>query len=155
MKKNDSSVETGFPNQIGSVVSGVCTEKILETARGYKRLGLFNEARADCAAIPEDDLSREDAQFLLIGLDLGGLAVSSGSACLVGSVQPSHVLAAMGVPAEWASATVRFSIGPQIRDEDGVEIARRVRQVVNHQRALRGWTPDPILEQTRRQELVV
>ena len=70
MKKNDSSVETGFPNQVGSVVSGVCTEKILETARGYKLLGLFNEARAECAAIPEDDLSREDAQFLLIGLDL-------------------------------------------------------------------------------------
>jgi cysteine desulfurase len=78
---------------------------------------------------------------LLIGLDLAGLAVSSGSACLVGSVQPSHVLAAMGVPAEWASATVRFSIGAHIHDEDGEEIARRIRQVVTHQRALRGWTP--------------
>jgi len=78
---------------------------------------------------------------LLIGLDLSGLAVSSGSACLVGSVQPSHVLAAMGVPADWASATVRFSIGAHIRDEDCDEIAGRVRQVVNHQRALRGWTP--------------
>ena len=89
---------------------------------------------------------------LLIGLDLAGLAVSSGSACLVGSVQPSHVLAAMGVPAEWASATVRFSIGPQIRDEDGPEVARRVRQVVEHQRALRGWTPDRILAQPVLQE---
>jgi cysteine desulfurase len=79
---------------------------------------------------------------LLIGLDLAGLAVSSGSACLVGSVQPSHVLAAMGVPAEWASATVRFSIGPHIRDEDGGEITGRIRQVVTHQRALHGWTPD-------------
>ena len=82
---------------------------------------------------------------LLIALDLAGLSVSSGSACLVGSVQPSHVLAAMGVPDEWASATVRFSIGAHIRDEDGAEIARRVRQVVNHQRALRGWKPDYIL----------
>jgi cysteine desulfurase len=79
---------------------------------------------------------------LLIGLDLAGLAVSSGSACLVGSVQPSHVLAAMAVPAKWASATIRFSIGTHIRDEDGEEIARRVRQVVTHQRALRGWTDD-------------
>jgi len=92
---------------------------------------------------------------LLIGLDLAGLAVSSGSACLVGSVQPSHVLAAMGVPAEWASATVRFSIGPHIRDEDGDEIARRVRQVVNHQRALRGWKPDPISVQAVPQEALV
>ena len=74
---------------------------------------------------------------LLIGLDLAGLAVSSGSACLVGSVQPSHVLAAMGVPPAWAAATVRFSIGTHIRNEDLHEIAGRVRQVVTHQRALR------------------
>jgi cysteine sulfinate desulfinase/cysteine desulfurase-like protein len=47
----------------------------------------------------------------------------------------------MGVPADWASATVRFSIGPHIRDEDCDEIAARIRQVINHQRALRGWTP--------------
>ena len=78
---------------------------------------------------------------LLIGLDLVGLAVSSGSACLVGSVQPSHVLAAMGVPDDWAAATVRFSIGAQIRDEDLAEIAGCVRRVVTHQRALRGWKP--------------
>ena len=85
---------------------------------------------------------------LLIGLDLAGLAVSSGSACLVGSVQPSHVLAAMGVPSDWAAATIRISIGTDIRDEDGPEIARRIRQVVTHQRKLRGWTPrhEPQLE---------
>jgi cysteine desulfurase len=92
---------------------------------------------------------------LLIGLDLAGLAVSSGSACLVGSVQPSHVLAAMGVPAEWASATVRFSIGPHIRDEDFNEIAGRVRQVVNHQRAQRGWTPGPNSGQVMQMEVPV
>jgi len=96
-----------------------------------------------------------NGEDLLIGLDLAGLAVSSGSACLVGSVQPSHVLAAMGVPAEWVSATVRFSIGPHIRDEDGAEIAGRVRQVVNHQRALRGWTPDQVSGEVIQQEVTV
>ena len=84
---------------------------------------------------------------LLIGLDLAGLAVSSGSACLVGSVQASHVLAAMGVPDDWASATVRFSIGPDILDEDLAEIVRRVRQVVDHQRKLRGWQAASSIEQ--------
>jgi cysteine desulfurase len=74
---------------------------------------------------------------LLIGLDLAGLAVSSGSACLVGSVQPSHVLAAMGVPPDWAAATVRFSIDAEIKDEDVAEIARRVAEVVQRQRGLR------------------
>ena len=82
---------------------------------------------------------------LLIALDLAGLSISSGSACLVGSVQPSHVLAAMGVPSEWTSATVRFSIGSHIRDEDLGEVVRRVKQVVNHQRTLRGWKHDRAL----------
>jgi len=80
---------------------------------------------------------------LLIGLDLAGLAVSSGSACLVGSVQPSHVLAAMGVPPDWAAATVRFSIDAAIQDEDAPEIARRVAEVVQRQRALRQTPPAP------------
>jgi cysteine desulfurase len=92
---------------------------------------------------------------LLIGLDLIGLAVSSGSACLVGSVQPSHVLAAMAVPSDWAAATVRFSIGPHIRDEDGAEIVRRIQEVVNHQRALRGWVADPVSGQANKHEVLV
>jgi len=70
VKKNDSSVETGFPNQVGSVVSGVCTEKILETARGYKRLGLYDEARRECETISEIDSNWLNAQELLLGIDL-------------------------------------------------------------------------------------
>ena len=52
-----------------------------------------------------------DGEALLIGLDLEGVCASSGSACMVGSVQPSHVLIAMGVDPRVASSTVRFSLG--------------------------------------------
>jgi len=58
-----------------------------------------------------------DGEALLIGLDLEGICVSSGSACMVGSIQPSHVLLAMGVPASTALATVRFSLGPETTPE--------------------------------------
>jgi cysteine desulfurase len=54
-----------------------------------------------------------DGEGLLIALDLAGVAVSSGSACMVGSVMPSHVLLAMGVAPEIAGSTVRFSLGKQ------------------------------------------
>ena len=47
----------------------------------------------------------------------------------------------MGVPSDWAAATVRFSIDAEIRDEALGEIARRVGEVVQRQRELRGWTP--------------
>ncbi len=52
-----------------------------------------------------------DAESLLMNLDLAGVCASSGSACMVGSVVPSHVLLAMGASAELARSTVRFSLG--------------------------------------------
>lgn len=52
-----------------------------------------------------------DSESLLMALDLRGLACSAGSACQSGSLTPSHVLAAIGVPPELASAAIRFSLG--------------------------------------------
>jgi cysteine desulfurase len=52
-----------------------------------------------------------DGEILLINLDLEGICASSGSACMVGSIRPSHVLLAMGVWPELAQAAVRFSLG--------------------------------------------
>lgn len=52
-----------------------------------------------------------DGEGLLINLDLAEICASSGSACMVGSILPSHVLIAMGVAPELARSTVRFSLG--------------------------------------------
>lgn len=52
-----------------------------------------------------------DGIALMATLDLEGICASSGSACSAGSLEPSHVLAAMGVPANEANALVRFSLG--------------------------------------------
>jgi cysteine desulfurase len=58
------------------------------------------------------------AETAVIGFDLAGIAVSSGSACSSGKVQPSHVLQAMGFEAEIAQGAVRLSMGWSTRDED-------------------------------------
>jgi cysteine desulfurase len=58
------------------------------------------------------------AATLLIALDLGGVAVSSGSACSSGKVTPSHVLAAMGVKPGLAAGAIRVSFGWASREED-------------------------------------
>ena len=52
-----------------------------------------------------------DAESMLMALDLAGIAASGGSACQSGSVSPSHVLTALGVPADLAGAAVRMSLG--------------------------------------------
>jgi cysteine desulfurase len=72
---------------------------------------------------------------LLLGLDLEGIAVSSGSACAVGSLEPSHVLTAMGVPRELARAAVRFSFGAGNTEADVDRIMGALKQVVDRLRA--------------------
>ena len=52
-----------------------------------------------------------DSESMLMALDLAGIAASGGSACQSGSVSPSHVLTALGVPADLAGAAVRMSLG--------------------------------------------
>ena len=59
-----------------------------------------------------------DGESLLMNLDLAGICASSGSACMVGSIVPSHVLVAMGVAPDLASATVRFSVGKETTVEE-------------------------------------
>jgi len=62
------------------------------------------------------------AETAVIGFDLGGIAVSSGSACSSGKVQPSHVLEAMGVGKELAQGAVRLSLGWST-SEAGIDLA--------------------------------
>lgn len=59
-----------------------------------------------------------EAETLLHALDLEGVAASSGSACASGSLEPSHVLLAMGVPKNEALSAVRFSLGWASRIDD-------------------------------------
>jgi cysteine desulfurase len=58
------------------------------------------------------------AETAVIALDLEGIAVSSGAACSSGKVQPSHVLAAMGVAAPLAQGAIRVSLGPTTTESE-------------------------------------
>jgi cysteine desulfurase len=66
-----------------------------------------------------------EGEALVIALDLKGLALSSGAACSSGAMEPSHVLSAMGLPAERARASLRFSLGKQNTAQE-VEFALRL-----------------------------
>ena len=59
-----------------------------------------------------------ETESVMLGLDLKGIAVSAGSACTSGDVEPSYVLVAMGVPLEWSMGAVRHSLGRSTTAED-------------------------------------
>jgi cysteine desulfurase len=59
-----------------------------------------------------------EGEAMLLRLDYHGIAASSGSACTSGSLEPSHVLLAMGIPAEIAHSSLRFSLGKHNSQED-------------------------------------
>ena len=54
---------------------------------------------------------RVDGEALLFSMDMEGIAISTGSACTTGEVEPSHVLIAMGIPPNVAQSSIRISMG--------------------------------------------
>jgi cysteine desulfurase len=59
-----------------------------------------------------------EGEALVIALDLKGIAASTGAACSSGAIEPSHVLTAMGLSADRARASLRFSLGKQNTGDD-------------------------------------
>jgi cysteine desulfurase len=75
-----------------------------------------------------------DRQALVMAFDLAGIACSTGSACASGSSEPSAALAAMGLPEEEISSSIRFSLGATTMAEEIAEAARRILAVCNRLR---------------------
>jgi cysteine desulfurase len=79
---------------------------------------------------------RVEAESLLIALDLEGIAVSTGSACSSGTLEPSHVLRAMGLPAHRTQNSIRFSLGLFSTDADVDRVLAVLPRVVEKLRGL-------------------
>jgi len=77
-----------------------------------------------------------DGEGIVIALDLAGVAVSTGSACSSGRVEPSPVLLAMGLEPAEARATVRFSLSRFTTEDEVDRVARLVRELVPRCRAI-------------------
>lgn len=117
----------GFGAAVSAALSAVDRETIrLEDLRNHLEKGLrqtpdlivFSD---DVARLPNTTLFTVPglrAETAVIGFDLAGIAVSSGSACSSGKVQPSHVLEAMGFPPNLAQGAVRLSLGWSTSEAD-------------------------------------
>lgn len=92
------------------------------------RNGAWDEPSRQLANTLNVSFPALDGEALLVNFDLEGICVSSGSACMAGSTQPSHVLMAMGVPKE--NASIRFSIGKRTSEEEIEEVLARLPRII-------------------------
>ena len=77
-----------------------------------------------------------EGESILFMLDLNGICVSSGSACSSGSLDPSHVLLAIGVPIEVAHGSIRFSFGKENTKEQVDYVVDKLKEIVGNLRAM-------------------
>jgi cysteine desulfurase len=108
---------------------------ILETVTGSRLTGSRVQRLANHASFI---ISGVEAEGVLIGLDLAGVAASSGSACTSASQKPSHVLEAIGVPATDAAGGLRLSLGHSNTPE---QISYTLTQLSRIVEQIRGTVP--------------
>ena len=116
------------------------TQKLREGL--HKRLdGLYENGHPDHCLPGTLNISFEfvEGESLILRLDMEGICVSTGSACTSGSMEPSHVLAALGLRPQLAQGTVRFSLG---RDNTEVEIDEVIEKVPEIIEQMRGMSPE-------------
>jgi cysteine desulfurase len=108
-------------------------EKVLATVPGTAVNGDRAARVPNTTNISFDGL---EAESLLIALDLEGVAVSTGSACSSGSLEPSHVLRAMGLSQARARNSLRFSLGPSSTEQEVDFVAGILPELVTKLRRL-------------------
>ena len=77
-----------------------------------------------------------EGEGMLLLLDMKGICASSGSACTSGSLDPSHVLLAIGLPHEIAHGSLRLTFGPQNTMEDAEAVCNALREIIPRLRAM-------------------
>jgi cysteine desulfurase len=150
-------IRPGTENVAGAVALGRAAQlAAAEQAEEAPRLGRLRDALVERfrATVPDIVVTAEsgpraphivsictpgaDSEALLMHFDLAGIAVSAGSACTTGAVEPSHVLTAIGVPRDLALGAIRFSFGHTTTESDIERAATVFPTVVEKVRKLAG-----------------
>ncbi|MDI3477978.1 MAG: cysteine desulfurase [Thermoanaerobacterium sp.] len=91
-----------------------------------------------------------DGESLILSLDMEGICVSSGSACTAGSIDPSHVLLAIGLPEEIAHGSLRLTIGEENTEEEIDTVINKLPKIVDRLRQM-----SPLFERVKEEKKLV
>lgn len=111
------------------------TDRVLKEIPDCKLNGGTEKRLVNNANISFDYIEGES---ILMLLDLAGIAVSSGSACSSGSLEPSYVILSLGRKMEEAHSSIRFSFGKENTKEEADYAVERLKEIVAR---LRSWSP--------------
>ena len=115
---------------------GPLTARLIEQVRSLDGVEFRGSVRQRLSNTAAFTVAGCDSMTLLAGLDLMGICASSGSACSAGSLEPSHVLPAMGVEPRLANSLIRFSLGRASTMEEVDAVADGFRRVIKQARCL-------------------
>lgn len=147
----EAAARIAFGDCIGSACEGNASFRIQQAASDVRalreRMKLYIQERIGDARIngSQDEclpgilsvsFKGVSGEALLAFLDQWGVCASAGSACASGSLEPSHVLTAMGVQSEWLRGTVRFSFSAQTTAAEVDRACEILRDAVQHLRAV-------------------
>jgi cysteine desulfurase len=136
-KKEMSSESKRLIGLRDKLIKGVTDSVPYSFLNGHPKKRLPNNANLRFSYI--------EGESLILGLDMNGIQVSSGSACTSKTLQPSHVLTAIGLPHEEAHGSLVFTLGKQNKPEDVDHVLEVLPDVVKRLRALSPLTPKEIL----------
>jgi len=110
------------------LINGLVKKVEFTRLNGHPTLRLPNNANLSFEFV--------EGESILLSLDMKGVAASSGSACTSGSLEPSHVLLAMGLPPEVAHGSVRMTLGTGNTDEDVDYVLEVLPPIIDKLRAM-------------------
>jgi cysteine desulfurase len=153
--KQERNRRAGTENTVGLIGMGVAARRALSKLNAEApRLAALRDRLEDgiLRSVPNTEVNgardmrvpnttnisfdRVEAESLLIALDLEGVAVSTGSACSSGTLEPSHVLRAMNLPSHRAQNSIRFSLGAGNTEEQIDRVIAVLPKIVTKLRSL-------------------
>ena len=151
----EEGLRAGTYNNLGIIGFGKATELALRDLDSYvEKTGRLRERLKNGLLVkienikinghPEQNLPNTlnvsfpgaEGESILLSMDMEGIEVSTGSACASGSLEPSHVLIAMGLDAGFAHSSIRFSLGHGSTEEDVDYVLEKIPPVISKLRSM-------------------
>ena len=112
---------------------------LIEELKEIEEIRIFSAEKNGLPNIVNVSFYRAEGESMLMMLDMDGIAISTGSACSSGALEPSHVLTAMGVEKEWTHGSIRISFGKDNTLGEVKDFVKKIKPIVNR---LRDMAPE-------------